>query len=91
MTAVAHELRSGIRPTDSPLVATFNEGRLAFMRDIPQPPRPADDGSEQGTQKEAFWLGWMLERGNRLIKEIKRREAVRDYIERGDDLPPDFI
>lgn len=88
MSADVAELRRGIRPTACPLEAAFNEGRLLFMRGGERPPQPPDD--MQCTLTEALWLGYMLERALKLLADEKRREAIRNYIESGDDLPPGF-
>ena len=88
MSAPLIELRAGIRPTACPLEAAFNEGRLLFLRGGERPPTPPDD--KQCTADEARWLGYMLERARKIMKADLLREAVREYIEHGHDLPPDF-
>lgn len=82
MTVVA--LRSGIMPTDDPLEAAFNQGKLAFLRGDKRPKTPPD--RLQGTTTEAFWLGYMCMKFLADRAEHERHERVRRYIELGDDL-----
>lgn len=58
----------------SHVLLEFERGRRAYRSEAAKPPQPTDD--QQGTPAEAYWLGYMLERGLRL----QRRWAVQDAL-----------
>ncbi len=59
----------------------FNRGRLDFLKGLPQPPLPPEDGNIIKPE-HARWYGWMVQRAMTLL----RADRVRDYIEKGEDL-----
>lgn len=69
----------------------FERGRRRFREGKVPPKKPPDEewnGPLNDGQIE--WLGYMLERALKLDHEERHREAVREYVERGIDLPPDL-
>lgn len=70
----------------------FLRGRRMYNEGAPKPENRWSDEEWNGplNDEQAEWLGYMVERGTAITKESRRREAVRDYIERGIDLPPNF-
>lgn len=76
----------------SPKYLAFLRGRRLFKEGAPMPENRWLDEEWNGplNDGQAEWLGYMVERGITIYRDMKHREAVRDYIESGIDLPPDF-
>lgn len=70
----------------------YKKGAASFHRGDPRPRNTWSDQEWHGALNEGqcFWLGYMVTRGINLYRKMKHEEAVRDYIEHGFDLPPDF-
>jgi len=70
----------------------FRNGMKLFVDGRPCPDNVWSDDEWAGVLNEgqARWLGWMLGRARKLLHEMRHADAVRDYIEHGIDLPPDF-
>ena len=74
------------------LEVAYHQGRMAYRREDPDPENVWSDEEWNGPlcDSQARWLGYKVEHGLTLLREDRRREAVRDYIERGIDLPPEM-
>jgi hypothetical protein len=73
----------------------FKKGEQAFRNNKPNIKNiwSEDEWNPPRYKEQYFWFGWMLERGRGILDEIKnerRKEIIKDYIESGYDLPPNF-
>lgn len=70
----------------------FHRGQRDFAAGAPRPENiwPDEEWAGALNEGQCHWLGYMVARGVTLMREAKRQDAVRDYIERGIDLPLDF-
>jgi hypothetical protein len=70
----------------------FRKGRLSYRRGdaLPENIWPDEEWCRPLNEGQCFWLGYMVERGLRIMSQTRHEDAVRDYIEHGVDLPPDF-
>lgn len=80
-----------IRKVDRREIA-YRQGMKLFHAGKPCPANTWTDEEWHDALNEGQcrWLGWMMARGFSIWKDIRHKEAVRDYIEHGIDLSPDF-
>lgn len=70
----------------------YRQGQRAFKSGAPRPENiwPDEEWAGALNEGQARWLGYMVARGLKILRDSKRQEAVRDFIEHGIDLPPGF-
>jgi hypothetical protein len=83
--------KTNVRRVDHREIA-YRQGMRAFNEGYPRPDNSWPDEEWRGhlNEGQCRWLGYMMARGLKILAEIKSQDTVRDYLEFGVDLPPDF-
>lgn len=59
----------------------FGKGRVSYRRGdhLPENIWPDEEWRGALNEGQCFWLGYMVERGLRIMAQTRHEEAVRDY------------